>query len=222
MKRLLPLACAALAAAVVAACATGGPSGSSGFVDLATLDPLIQVELRYGLAANPLGRPLFTEKRALLLRPAAEALARASKDLYPRGYLLFVLDAYRPESIDRALSGALPAEKRLLSAAGAETDHSRGCAVDVSLWDPADKKEAVMTSAWGDASGRSASNDMTASVNERYRREQLVEIMRKNGFEEAPTAWWHWEYQGCRTASVLDVPFSRISTPPPPTPTPSK
>ena len=83
---------------------------------------------------------------------------------------------------------ALPPEKRLLSSAGAETDHSRGCAVDVSLWDPADKKEAVMTSAWGDASGRSASNDMTANVNERYRRETLVEIMRKNGFEGTPAS----------------------------------
>lgn len=222
MKRRLTFACAALAAAVLAACATGGSSGSSGFVDVTTLDPLIQVELRYGLAANPLGRPLFSEKRALLVRPAAEALAKASRDLYPRGYLLFVLDAYRPESIDRTLSATLPPDKKLLSSAGAEADHSRGCAVDVSLWDPADKKEAVLTSAWGDVSGRARSDDMTAGVNERYRREQLVEIMRKNGFEESPDAWWHWEYQGCRTAPVLDVAFARIRTPPPPTPTPSK
>lgn len=211
-----------VAAACVAACATGGSARRSGLVDVTTLDPLIQVELRYATANNPLGRPLFSEKRALLVRPAAEALARASRDLFPRGYLLFVLDAYRPESLDRALAQALPADRRLLSPAGAETDHSRGCAVDVSLWDPADKKEAAMTSAWGDAAGRGSSSDGPAAANERYRRDQLVEVMTRNGFEQAPEAWWHFEYQGCRTEPVLDVAFTNIPPTIAATPTPAR
>ena len=208
--------------AVVWACATAGRSNPGGLTDVTTLDPLIQVELRYATATNPLGRPVFSEKRALLIRPAAEALAAASRDLFPKGYLLFVLDAYRPSAIGRAIDAALPPDRRLLASTGAEADHDRGCAVDVSLWDPADKKEAAMTSAWADVSGRGGPRDASAVSHERYRLERLAEVMRKNGFEQSADVWWHWEHAGCRTAPPLDIPFSRIPPTIAPAPTPAK
>jgi D-alanyl-D-alanine dipeptidase len=222
MRHLVRVVLASGALALAWACATTARSNPGGLVDVTTLDPLIQVELRYATSSNPLGRPVFAEKRALLIRPAAEAFARASRDMYPHGYLLFVLDAYRPASVSRAIDSALGPDRRSLSSTGAEADHERGCAVDVSLWDPADKKEASMTSAWGDVSARAAPASASSGAIERYRLEQLIEVMRRNGFEQSPDVWWHWEHAGCRTAPALDVPFSRIAPTIAPTPTPAK
>src|SRR5262245_58206880 len=65
-------------------------------VELKRLDDSIKLDIRYATANNFLGRPVYTEARAFLQRPAAEALVRAHRKLKKSGYGLVIHDGYRP------------------------------------------------------------------------------------------------------------------------------
>ena len=65
-------------------------------VELTRLDPTIKLDIRYATKRNFLGTPLYSEARAFLQRPAAEAVVRVQRALADEGYGLLVHDAYRP------------------------------------------------------------------------------------------------------------------------------
>src|SRR5258708_3542629 len=61
-------------------------------VELVKLDPTIKLDVRYATSNNFLGTPVYTQARAFLQRPAAEALLRAYQAVKARGYGLIVHD----------------------------------------------------------------------------------------------------------------------------------
>jgi zinc D-Ala-D-Ala dipeptidase len=65
-------------------------------VELVKLDPTIKLDIRYATTNNFLSTPMYSQARAFLQRPAAEALVRASHSLQKQGYGLLVHDGYRP------------------------------------------------------------------------------------------------------------------------------
>ena len=65
-------------------------------VELTVVDPTIKLDIRYATAGNFLGTPLYTQARAFMQRPAAEALVHVQRSLAAEGYSLLVYDAYRP------------------------------------------------------------------------------------------------------------------------------
>lgn len=71
-------------------------------VELIKLDRTIKLDIRYATSNNFLGRPVYTEARAFLQRPAAEAVVRANKALRKKGYGLIIHDGYRPWSVTKA------------------------------------------------------------------------------------------------------------------------
>ena len=81
-------------------------------VELVQLDPSIKLEIRYATTNNFLGEPLYTQARAFLQRPAAEALVRAHRKLKAQGYGLLVHDGYRPWYVTKMFWEATPAEDR--------------------------------------------------------------------------------------------------------------
>src|SRR5690349_10585394 len=68
-------------------------------VELIKLDSTIKLDIRYATSNNLVGRPVYTEARAFLQRPAAEALVKINAALKPLGYGLLVFDGYRPWSV---------------------------------------------------------------------------------------------------------------------------
>src|SRR5947209_12507676 len=65
-------------------------------VELAPLSPSIRLDIRYATPNDFLGTPVYTQARAFLQRPAAEALVRALDRLKPYGFGLLIHDGYRP------------------------------------------------------------------------------------------------------------------------------
>jgi hypothetical protein len=63
-----------------------GPYRNSDLVELAKLDRAIHLDIRYATANDFLGKAVYTQARAFLQRPAAEALVRALHRLQPYGY----------------------------------------------------------------------------------------------------------------------------------------
>lgn len=80
----------------------GTPPSESGdfrpadLVELTVLEPTIKLDIRYATTRNFLGTPLYSQPRAFMQRPAAEALVRVHRSLAAEGYGLLVHDAYRP------------------------------------------------------------------------------------------------------------------------------
>lgn len=156
MRRRRPSAGAIPALALLSALAgpaAGQPAGlPDDFVRLRERDPSIRQDIRYAGSFNFTGRrvPGYLAAECILLRPVADALARAQARLLADGYALKVYDCYRPERavrsfvdwaqspepdrMARVFSPEIPKSRQFaLGYIAKRSRHSVGTAVDVGL-----------------------------------------------------------------------------------------
>jgi zinc D-Ala-D-Ala dipeptidase len=181
-------------------------------VELVKLEPTIRLDVRYATKDNEFGRPFYSEARAFLQRPAAEALARVQRALKEKGYGLVVFDGYRPWSVTKQFWDLTPADKKIFVADPKNgSRHNRGGAVDLSLVDLATGREADMGGRYDEMSERSYVTYDKGPKEAMARRELLLDEMGKEGFFPYPWEWWHFDWKDFREYPVLDVPFSALS-----------
>ena len=181
-------------------------------LELVKLDPTIKLDIRYATSNNFLGTPVYSQARAFLQRPAAEALLRAHRELKAQGYGLIIHDGYRPWYVTKIFWDATPADKKIFVADPAEgSRHNRGCAVDLSLYDLKTGEEVKMPSGYDEMSNRSFADYVGGTADERARRALLRQAMEKQGFTVYPQEWWHFDYKDWREYPILDVPFENIT-----------
>src|SRR5881394_3393723 len=139
VAELLPLALAANPPV------ESGEFRQSDLVEITALDAAIKLDIRYATTRNFLSTPLYSEPRAFLQRPAAEALVRVQRALARDGYGLLIHDAYRPWYVTKLFWDATPPEKHEFVADPAQgSRHNRGCAVDLTLYNLRDGKPVTM------------------------------------------------------------------------------
>src|ERR1700685_1126204 len=167
-------------------------------VELVKLDPTIKLDIRYATTNNFLGTPVYTQARAFLQRPAAEALLRAHRELQAQGYGLIIHDGYRPWYVTKIFWDATPDDKKIFVADPAEgSKHNRGCAVDLSLYDLKTGKEVKMPSGYDEMTDRAFADYDGGTDQERALRFLLRQAMEKQGFQVIPkemrhvAAHWH-------------------------------
>jgi D-alanyl-D-alanine dipeptidase len=179
--------------------------------ELVKLDPAIKLDIRYATTKNFLGTPVYTQARAFLQRPAAEALVRVSRALEAQGYGLLVHDGYRPWYVTKIFWDATPPGKHMFVADPKEASrHNRGCAVDLTLYDLATGREVSMPSLYDEMTKRAYSNYSGGSAEENQHRSILRQAMEKEGFSELPEEWWHFDYKDWRDYGILNIPFEQI------------
>lgn len=180
-------------------------------VELVKLDPTIKLDIRYATANDFLGTPVYTQARAFLERPAAEALLRVQQELKPAGYGLIIHDGYRPWYVTKIFWDATPDDKKLFVADPASGSiHNRGCAVDLSLYDLATGKEVKMPSGYDEMTDRAYPNYAGGTADERARRDLLRQAMEKQGFKVNPTEWWHFDYKDWQLYPILNIKFEDL------------
>jgi D-alanyl-D-alanine dipeptidase len=181
-------------------------------VEVARLDPTLKLDIRYATSHNFVGRAVYTEARAFLQRPAAEALLRAQRALRPEGYGLLIFDGYRPWSVSKLFWEVVPREKRAFVANPTQgSKHNRGCAVDLSLYDLKTGREVEMPSAYDDMTERAAPDYAGGTPEQRGLRDLLRSAMEKQGFSVEANEWWHFNYRDWREYPILDIPFDAIA-----------
>jgi D-alanyl-D-alanine dipeptidase len=79
-------------------------------VELVKLDPTIKLEIRYATTNNFLSTAVYSQARAFLQRPAAEALVRVNQALKREGYGLLIYDGYRPWYVTKMFWDAVPGD----------------------------------------------------------------------------------------------------------------
>jgi D-alanyl-D-alanine dipeptidase len=180
-------------------------------VELRKLDRSIKLDIRYATSNNFLGRPVYTEARAFLQRPAAEALVRANNTLRKKGYGLIIHDGYRPWSVTKIFWDATPADKKQFVADPSQgSRHNRGCAVDLSLFDLKTGKEVVMPSGYDEMSERSHINYTGGTEEQRRLRDVLRAAMEAEGFVVYDPEWWHYDYKDWKEYPILNISFKEI------------
>ncbi|HXI90681.1 MAG TPA: M15 family metallopeptidase [Blastocatellia bacterium] len=180
-------------------------------VELIKLDRTIKLDIRYATSNNFLGRPVYTEARAFLQRPAAEALVRANKTLRKNGYGLIIHDGYRPWSVTKIFWDATPADKKEFVADPSQgSRHNRGCAVDLSLYDLKTGKEVVMPSGYDEMTERSHINYEGGTAEATRLRDMLRVAMEAEGFAVYEPEWWHYDYKDWKEYPILNISFSEI------------
>jgi D-alanyl-D-alanine dipeptidase len=180
-------------------------------VELTTLDPTIHLDIRYATSNNFLGTPLYTEARAFLQRPAAEAMVRALQALKPYGYGLLIHDGYRPWYVTKLFWEATPAEGKIFVADPAQgSRHNRGCAVDLTLYDLKSGKAVEMPGTYDEMSPRSFPDFVGGTSVQRWRRELLRKAMEAQGFTVYEAEWWHFDYKDWREYPILNIPFEQL------------
>ncbi|HEY3836688.1 MAG TPA: M15 family metallopeptidase [Bryobacteraceae bacterium] len=183
----------------------------SDLVELAKLDPAIKLDIRYATTDNFLSTPLYTQARAFLQRPAAEALLRAHRELMTKGYGVLIFDGYRPWYVTKMFWDATPPDKHEFVANPAEgSRHNRGCAVDMSIYDLKTGKEIAMPGVYDEMSERSYPNYAGGAPEQRAHRQLLRAAMEKQGFTVFHSEWWHFDYRDWPHYAIGNIPFEKL------------
>lgn len=191
---------------------------SSGFVLLSDYVPGIIQEIRYYSTYNFIGDRIdgYEEPCALLSVEAARALKNASNELNVQGYRLKIFDAYRPavavkhfvlwglEDTDIRMKPYFypDLEKQDLFKIGyiaSQSSHSRGSAVDLTLFDMNKGKEVDMGTPY-DLFSRASHPDYTGITEEQFANRMILQkAMVRSGFLPFDCEWWHF--------SLSDEPY---------------
>lgn len=184
-------------------------------VELTSLDPTIELDIRYASTNNFMGAVFYAEPRAFLQRPAAEALVRAHRALKEHGYGLLIHDAYRPWYVTKMFWDATPeAQKRFVANPADGSRHNRGAAVDLTLYDLATGEPVRTVGGYDEFSPRSYPDYPGGTSLQRWHRELLRDAMEAQGFQVYEWEWWHFDYQDWAEYPILNLTFDEIPTQP--------
>jgi len=190
-----------------------GPFRKAELVELITLDPGFHLDIRYAQSNNFLSTPVYTQARAFMQRPAAEALQRALKRLQPLGYGLLIHDAYRPWYVTKIFWDATPPEGHDFVADPQKgSKHNRGCAVDITLYELASGAAIEMPGLYDEMSPRSFPTFPGGTSLQRWHRELLHRAIESEGFTVDGNEWWHFDYKDWKQYAILNVRFEDLGT----------
>ena len=152
-------------------------------VELTSLDATIKLDIRYATTNNFLQTAFYPQARALLQRPAAEAVVRAHRKLRALGYGLLIHDSYRPWYVTKMFWDATPPDMRIFVADPSHgSRHNRGCAVDLTLYELKTGKPAEMVGLYDEMSERSYPDYPGGTALARWHRELLRRAIEAEGF----------------------------------------
>jgi D-alanyl-D-alanine dipeptidase len=190
------------------------PARAADLVELVTLDSTIRLDIRYATDRNFLGTPVYSQARAFLQRPAAEALVRAHRALAAEGYGLLVHDAYRPWYVTRIFWDATPPAQREFVADPAQgSKHNRGAAVDLTLYDRRTGRAVEMPSLYDEFSERAYADWSGGTPEQRRLRGLLRAAMEREGFAVVRNEWWHFDYRDWRDYGLGNERFEELGAP---------
>ena len=184
-------------------------SRQADLVELVTLDPTIKLDIRYATTNNFTKQVVYSEARAFLQRPAAQALLAAHRELARQGYGLMIHDGYRPWTITKKFWDVTAGTPMRDFVANPKTGskHNRGCAVDLTIYDLATGQIVQMPGDYDESTQRSFPDFKGGTQAQRARRDLLRAAMEKQGFTVESNEWWHFNYQDWPSYPILDISF---------------
>ncbi|WP_242205665.1 M15 family metallopeptidase [Aestuariivivens insulae] len=182
-----------------------------GFIDVKSVIPDLEIELRYFGANNFVGRPIegYYTNKLILTEPTAEALRLVQEDLSRNNLCLKVYDGYRPQrAVNNFVSWARQlhdtvnkrefypgVKKQHLFKEGyiaSQSGHSRGSTVDLTIIDANTGEPLDMGSPYDFFGPISWVDHEGLTKAQKANRQLLQQVMKKYGFRNYPKEWWHF------------------------------
>jgi CubicO group peptidase (beta-lactamase class C family)/D-alanyl-D-alanine dipeptidase len=180
-------------------------------VEITRLDPAIKLDIRYASTNNFLGSVFYSQPRAFMQRPAAEAVVRVNQKLRKQGYGLLIHDAYRPWYVTKVFWEATPDDKKIFVADPSKgSRHNRGMAVDLTLYDLKTGEPIEMVGTYDETSDRSYPDYPGGTSLQRWHRTLLREAMESEGFTVYEAEWWHFDYKDWRHYPIGNATFENL------------
>ncbi|MEI6173688.1 MAG: M15 family metallopeptidase [Bacteroidota bacterium] len=181
-------------------------------VDLKTEIPDIILDIRYATDNNFTHKQVYSTPRAFLRQPAAIALLKVQKELEKEGLGLKVYDAYRPYAATMLFYDLIK-DTLFVASPVKGSRHNRGCAVDLTLVNLKTGAELEMPTGYDDFTEKASPvyNDLPATAKEN--RKKLIDVMKKQGFEVYGSEWWHFDFKGWQTYTLMDISFEELEKP---------
>lgn len=175
-----------------------GAFRTSALRELRSLDTTIRYDIRYASTNNFMGSQFYSQAKAFLQRPAADAAVRANEWLKSYGYGILVHDAYRPWYVTKMFWDATPDHQKEVFVADPSkgSRHNRGCALDASLYHLDTGLPADMVSGYDEFSERAYPHYPGGTSLQRWHRELLRTALEREGFKVYEWEWWHFDYNG--------------------------
>jgi D-alanyl-D-alanine dipeptidase len=226
----------ALLALITLAHADGAPhlspastAAQAGLIDIRQLSPDVAEDIKYAGSDNFVGGPVdgYLAPKCLLLKPAAEALARVERDLRAQHQRLKLFDCYRPaRAVQHFVRWASDLNDQRTKAThypkldksallgdyiAPVSGHSRGATVDLTLMQCDASGAHCVPLDMGtefDYFGTLANTDSPeASAAQHANREILKRAMEREGFRNYAMEWWHYTLSPEPTPdTIYDVP----------------
>ncbi len=180
-------------------------------VELTTLDSTIKLDIRYATTNNLFKSIFYSQPRAFMQRPAAEAVVRANRKLREKGYGLLVHDGYRPWYVTKVFWDATPDDKKIFVADPSQgSRHNRGAAVDITLYDLKIGKPVEMVSTYDETTDRAYPDYPGGTSLQRWHRKLLRDAMESEGFKVFEFEWWHFDFGDWRKYRIGNQRFEEI------------
>ncbi|MCP5064349.1 MAG: M15 family metallopeptidase [Ignavibacteriae bacterium] len=180
------------------------PQNDTSLVLLKNIDSTIVTDVRYATTNNFTGKVLYKTDKVMLRKIVADSLAKVNayfKEFFNLRIKIF--DGYRPLLVQKLMWKIMPDDRYVANPAKGSR-HNRGAAVDITLVDSLGKQLDMGTEY----------DNFTKKAHPSYKqfpeiilgnRNLLSEIMKKFGFHPITSEWWHFDFQGWRKYSILDV-----------------
>jgi len=182
-------------------------------IELKSLIPTVQYELRYASKNNFTGQRLYPKNThtTYLRRKPAMALAKVAEELTGKGLGIKIWDAYRPYRTTVRF-WELIHDERFVANPSKGSGHNRGISVDLTLVDLKSGKELEMPTPFDDFSPAAFHGALNIDDFRIKNRALLKSTMEKYGFVPLETEWWHYSWQGASAYDVLDLSFKVLGS----------
>lgn len=178
-------------------------------VDLEKIIPGIGMDIRYATKNNFTREVIYTEPKAFLREPVAEALKKVQDSLAFYKIGLKIFDAYRPYAATLRFYEVYP-DTNFVANPRKGSRHNRGCAVDLTLTELASGKELPMPTPFDDFSPKANPEYKELPDSVIANRKFLFELMAHFGFKPISTEWWHFDYSGWADYKLMDLSFKEL------------
>ncbi|MEM8485245.1 MAG: serine hydrolase [Bacteroidota bacterium] len=183
----------------------------SEMVDLTHVDPLFNLDIRYATRENLLGTQIYSEARALLQRPVAEAVFSIQRQIRRLGYELVVYDTYQPWYISNAIWESVPdSMKYFFNDPQQSICQNNGTALSVGIFELNAGAAMPMPSEYDEMTALSYADSPLPEERLRWNRDFLRRLMESEGFTVAADKWWHFTHNSCPQYPVMNTPFAEV------------
>ncbi len=167
----------------------------------------MQFDSRHEMTNQLFGAKLSDQSSMHLQRPAAEALVRVHQALAKHDVGIQMFEGYQPWWITKVIWDAAPQHlKRFVSDPNYGSQHNRGCAVSLTLYNRKTRKPINMPSGYGELSERAYADYPGGTSRQRFFRELLRGAMESEGFHASQHAWWQFVHKDWREYPVSNEP----------------